>query len=396
MAFLGKNPVAAVLAGVLMGLAVSFTAPPVQAAVAACDWSARFPAFPSPERLARLARGFNLPNWDAAEPERRPIGATLSALRERGFTHIRLPVFHAAFSAGDLGGAAAVAYLDASAKTIRDLNRLGFLVSVDLHPDQAMNALYRADPERGLARLTAIWRALAARLSGFGADDIALELLNEPDTDAETWKRHSTALAGLLRGLFPDHTIIFGPAGPQRFENLPELPDLNDANIVYAVHFYDPFLFTHQGADWLAADDPIRHFSDLPFPMAFEDKAVQWLYESLRSEGRHDAADTLRRELATPWGIHDISEAFVRMRDWSVAGARPVIINEFGVLADHAPRIARLTWLKTVSGEAEKNCFAWTHWDYSDGFGFVDATTQSPDEAILRMLLQNFGKPHDR
>lgn len=389
MAIGGAYRLAVLLASILIGLTASMPAATVGADAIVCDWSNRFPHFPSPDRLKRLARGFNLPNWDAAEPERRPDTATLSALRQRGFSHIRLPVFHDGFSHGDLAGAAVSAYVEQLTATISDLNRRGFLVSVDLHPDAAMNALYRADPELGLARLEAIWRALAARLSGFGADSIVLEALNEPDTDAATWERHGAALVRLLRRLFPHHTIILGPSGAQRFEDLQNVPEIRDQNIVYAVHFYDPFLFTHQGADWLSDNDPIRYFRHLPFPMAFEDEAVQLLYKMLLAEGRLHAAETLRMELKKPWGIGDIDEAFERMRDWSVANARPLIINEFGVLADHAPRIARLTWLKTIAGKAGKNCFAWTHWDYSDGFGFVDAATQTADEAILKMLLQN-------
>jgi len=44
---------------------------------------------------------------------------------------------------------------------------------------------------------------------------------------------------------------------------LRELGNINVENILYEFHFYEPFLFTHQGADWT---DGKTNITNLPYP----------------------------------------------------------------------------------------------------------------------------------
>ena len=76
--------------------------------------------------------------------------------------------------------------------------------------------------------------------------------------------------------------------------------------------------------------------------------------------------------------------AFDMMADWSIKHARPVIVNEFGVLSYHAPRQARLDWLAAVRRQAEKRCLGWAHWGFQDGFGLMDPETGMPDPGIMQ------------
>ena len=91
------------------------------------------------QRLAALARGFNLPGWLDGSATRRPDIGTLTALHRRGFTHVRLPVtperLMAAFSApADV--ARDRAELDAA---LDRLLAIGFSVSLDLHPGEPLS-----------------------------------------------------------------------------------------------------------------------------------------------------------------------------------------------------------------------------------------------------------------
>jgi len=59
------------------------------------------------------------------------------------------------------------------------------------------------------------------------------------------------------------HTIVVGPAGWNSYYNLAVMPAYADTNLVVTFHFYDPFLFTHQGASWT---DPPGDIAGVPFP----------------------------------------------------------------------------------------------------------------------------------
>ena len=333
--------------------------------------------FPNQKLLAAMQRGVNLPGWDSAEESRRPTVAQLQALREKSFTHIRLLL-----DESRLAGPEREAYLDRMFEEIILLFSLDYAVSLDLHA----GSIFQREPDKAEARLTDLWQAIAKRVRLLDPDKLAVELLNEPQTDRAIWWPAAARLAAEVRRILPDHTIVVGPAGPQRHETLAGLEPLDDRNIVYAVHYYDPFAFTHQGADWGGANDPIQHLRGLPFPANADDPQIKAKIAKLKADGHDEAADMLERSLETPWAEEAMTPSFEMMADWSARHAQPVIVNEFGVLSYHAPRQSRLDWLAAVRASAEERCIGWTHWDFQDGFGLIDPATGMPDAGIMRAL----------
>lgn len=45
---------------------------------------------------------------------------------------------------------------------------------------------------------------------------------------------------------------------------LTQMEPYADKNLIYTYHFYEPFLFTHQGANW--TDKITASLKDIPFP----------------------------------------------------------------------------------------------------------------------------------
>lgn len=342
--------------------------------------------FANPQMLAAMRRGVNLAGWDAQEPERRPTLVQLQALRSRGFTHIRLPLDNRPLSDNR-----AERYLDAMVDQVIGLLAQDFSVSLDLHPDGTVGDLFRRDAAEAETYLVGLWKKIAWKVRFFDPQKIAVELLNEPQADDAQWHAAATRLIASIRRVLPDNTIVIGPAGPQRHEALAAMQPFADPNVVYAVHYYDPFAFTHQGADWGGADDPMRHLADLPFPARATDAAMAERIAALTGAGHTEAAETLRRSLEDPWGERSIAAAFDMMAAWSARHGRPVIVNEFGVLNHVAPRESRLAWLRMVRAAAEARCIGWTHWDFQDGFGLMDPASGMPDPGIMDALA-----PRDR
>lgn len=340
---------------------------------------AEFRQFANPELLVALQRGVNLPGWDLENAGDRPQTQQLRALRTNDFRHIRLPVDNRRLDAsGDYIG-------DLYDQTITLLS-LGFAVSIDLHPDDEIGRLARQDPAKAEAYLNRLWDKMLPMIRTLDPKRVAVELLNEPQIDQEPWMAMAKRLIARIRLLLPAHTIIVGPSGPQRHEMLSGMQPFDDDNIVYAVHYYDPFLFTHQGANWGADNDPLRDLAGLPFPARASDKAVSDLRAKLAASGRRQAVAEIDNALQGDWNEAMIASAFSVMRDWSNRHKRPVIINEFGVLNFVAPRASRLRWLQAVNRQAASRCLGWTHWDFQDGFGLIDPATKLPDPEIMRAL----------
>jgi endoglucanase len=337
------------------------------------------------DRFMRLARGFNLPDQAPLAPSKTPDPATLKWLRRRGMTHVRLPVVCEALAPG---------FSDAERikTTLADVDRaldlllsLDFVVTIDMHPGGAFAQLHRTDHESALAALAQAWRALAERVAPRPTDRVFVELLNEPNTTDDIWRDQAERLAATLRVILPETTFIVGPAPYQRIEALAAWRPLDDSNVVYAFHYYDPMFFTHQGLTW-DASSPFARLSGVPYPTHRGDPRIQRLTDDLRKRGDGEFADEIDRALDQPWAKETIEHQFSALADWGRAHGVPIILNEFGVLRFKAARASRLAWLRDVRETAEANGFGWTHWDYREGFGLLDESGK-PDGELIEALV---------
>ncbi len=334
------------------------------------------------DRIAALSRGFNADGWINGPQSQPPTDGLLRELRKAGMTHVRLPMpaepimprFGSKPDRDDR--------LRALDRALTKLASLGYYVSVDLHPGDRFNRLHREEPAAAMQEMKSAWAELAQILRRHSADRVFAELLNEPDLDAARWQIEVEELAGFVRQLLPRTTIIVGPVNWQRADSLPDFRPLNDLNVVYAIHFYDPMAFTHQG-HW-DANDPLHSIRELPYPVRADDPRVQDLRQQLRDGNKTKALELLDRAIA---GAKDTDKWLEPAAVWQQQFTRPLIINEFGVLKASAPVESRLRWLSSVTTYAAQQCWGWAHWELAQGFGLVDGKTGKPDPAVLRALL---------
>ena len=308
-------------------------------------------------------------------------------MKQAGFTHIRLPVDDGRIHAyGDLR-VDAETYLDDLTGEIAALGAAGFSVSVDLHPGEGLHRLYRIEPDAALKAAEMVWADLTEVIGRFSPTRVYAELMNEPPTTDEVWARQLPQLAAFVRSRLPNHTLIASPAGPQRHEALATMPPLDDRNVIYAVHYYDPFAFTHQGADWMDEGSALPALKAIPYPALATDPRMVEIMGRLKTGGEAQAAEVLRLSLLDSWQPAGVDAAFDMVAGWAQRFERPVIVNEFGVYRDFAPRGSRLAWLGAVAASAERHCLGWTHWEFDQGFGLIDPASGLPDAAVVQALV---------
>ncbi|MBR0753322.1 cellulase family glycosylhydrolase [Bradyrhizobium jicamae] len=352
---------------------------------ASADTCVALPHTVAPDRLAALSRGFNADGWINGPKSAPPSAGLLQQLRKAGMSHVRLPVPAERVMRRYASQAERDETLRALDQALKQLMSLGYAASVDLHPGERFNRLHREDPDAAMQEMEGAWRDLAEVIRAYPADRVFAELLNEPDVEADTWQREVEALAGFVRRLLPDTTLIVGPVNWQRPDSLPEFRPLPDPNTVYAIHFYDPMVFTHQG-HW-DAQDPLHWIKGLPFPISADDPRVQAIRRDLQDENATAALDMLERAIASAKEKPGVDRWLAPAVAWQRQFSRPIIVNEFGVLKAEAPRVSRLRWLASVTAYARKHCWGWAHWELAQGFGLVDASTGKPDADVMRALL---------
>jgi endoglucanase len=258
--------------------------------------------------------------------------------------------------------------------------KYGLSFTIDYHQ---YDRSFDFDDPVGAAELIALWSAVAEHFGANPREDLFYELMNEPELFAasgftddltiaqrdERWTALAEEMVAAIRIHDADRAIIFGGADWYGIGPLSARAPLDDPNIIYAFHFYDPFIFTHQGASW--AGMGATH--DIPYPYS-EDRWSEfmedfgfsalneaWQRSQLTSYFRNGNKDALRNRIASA-------------KQWAVDHNVPIICNEFGVYeatSTHEDRTRYYTDLIDIFAELE---IPWQIW-----FTIMDAETGAVD-----------------
>jgi aryl-phospho-beta-D-glucosidase BglC (GH1 family) len=320
-------------------------------------------------RLAHLQRGVNLSAWFAQVYD--PKGYTkehfeswitpgdIALIKSAGFDHVRLSVNpQPIMDAQNHGqGDQYLGYLDAALKMI--LNS-GLAVELDMHPDSEFKQ--HLNENEFVERFVDFWRTLAKRYSSYDDERVFFEILNEPEMlDPYRWYGVESKVAGAIRQMAPENTILAAGASWDNDNDLLFLEPIRDPNVIYVFHFYEPHIFTHQGATWGAF---YWHWlRDLHYPS--DPKNAETVAAAVP-----DAVHRLDviRYGQDHWDASRIEAEINQVSDWGKQNGVPVVCNEFGVYR-HAQPQDRNAWLRDTRTSLERHHIGWAMWDYSENFG---------------------------
>ena len=204
------------------------------------------------QRNTQLARTVNFGNALEA-PIEGAWGVTLEEnyfqlVKDAGFTAIRLPVKWSAHALTTAPYTIDPTFLKRVDWAVSNATSRGLSIIVNMHHyDELLS-----DPAAHLERFLAIWKQLGEHYS-IQNDLVFFEILNEPNGKLEPlWNEYARQALSLVRQSNPTRAVVIGPNGWNSIGRLEELALPNDPNLIVTVHFYDPFSFTHQGAEWVA------------------------------------------------------------------------------------------------------------------------------------------------
>jgi len=209
--------------------------------------------------------------------------------------------------------------------------------------------------------LIPVWEQIAQHFKDRGKY-VLYEVLNEPHgiTD-ERWGEIQQKAVEAIRKFDKGRQIIVGGTNYNSIEKLFQIPVYSDKNLIYTFHFYDPHLFTHQGATWNKPSlDPL---SNLPFPAPAN--FIPKVHETFKDTWVEDSLKRYEQDSK----LAKLSETLERAVSFSKERKVPVFCGEFGVFMKQSPKEDRVTWYKFVCGELVKKNIPWICWDYFGGFG---------------------------
>ena len=312
-----------------------------------------------------FSKGVNLTNWfQASAPHQIQFSKYTKKDFERiklvGADAIRLPINLHAMTQGAPDYLLDPLFLEFLDEAVTWSEDLQINLILDNHTFDVASS---TDPAIGDV-LVKVWKQMAAHYknrSGY----VFYEVLNEPHGIADgVWGSIQQSVIDAIRTEDAVHYIIVGGANWNSYNNLSALPVYSDTKLIYTFHFYDPFVFTHQGASW--SNPSMAPLGGVPFPYRAGDMPATpaslkgtWIESALNNYANDGTVEKVKAWI-------DIAVNFKNTR------SVPVFCGEFGVYIPNSSNTDRVFWYEVVRKYLEEKNIPWTIWDYQGGFGLFE------------------------
>jgi endoglucanase len=295
---------------------------------------------------AALGRGVNFGNMLDA-PNEGDWGLTvrdefIDAAAQAGFASVRLPVRWSNHAAATAPFTIDPQFFARVESVVDKLLAKGLYVVLNMHHyhqidgDKLNSREFAVDSAIVDVRFLILWQQIAERFREKN-DHLLFELYNEPHArlTPSAWNDLAARALNVVRKSNPDRIVVIGPTDWNAAHALSSLRLPNDANVIATVHNYQPFNFTHQGAEWVS---PMR-----PTGVRCCDA------------GQQAAA------------IAPLTTA----KAWSDANRYPIFLGEFGAYSK-ADMSSRVAFARLVRDQAEARGISWSYWELASSFGVYD------------------------
>ena len=315
----------------------------------------RLPAF---EMNARLGKGINMGNAFEAPSETEwgnPWNPEyFKIISELGFNHVRLPVRWEPEERSMATSPYTInpLFLERIQQVVDTALRYNLHIIVNMHHHEALFENPAAQKDRFLSQ----WYQIADHFKDY-PDSLLFEVLNEPhgNLTPELWNEYFADALTEIRKTNPMRVVVMGIAEYGGLGGIAHLQLPNDEYIILSPHYYNPFNFTHQGAEWVGP------------------QADEWL----GTEWKDTEAD---RET--------VASEFNYALHFSEANHIPIYVGEFGAYST-ADMESRERWTTFLARWFEEQHMSWAYWEFSAGFGIYNPATKAYVMPLVNALLHN-------
>lgn len=307
------------------------------------------------ETVTLMQRGVNMGNTLEA-PHEGEWGFKITRehfqlIRAAGFDSVRIPTRWNAHALASAPYTIDVVFFSRLDEVIGWALGQDLAVVLNIHHYEEM----ATDPSAHEARFLALWLQIAEHYRDY-PPALIFELMNEPNSamTAPLWNEFVQKGAAVIRASNPERNIIIGGINWNAYDQLQYLklpPD--DGHIIATFHYYLPFQFTHQGAEWAG------------------EEAQKWLGLTWEASEAEKA---------------EVDKHFDSVAAWASQHNVPVYMGEFGAY-EKADFASRVRWTTHIREQAEARGFAWAYWEFGAGFGIYDRSARQWREELLRALL---------
>ena len=306
------------------------------------------------QRCASFERGMNISNWLEAPwqtnwpTETGYTKADLQLMKNAGIKSLRLPINFAEISDSVYPFNVDTAHVlfQRIDTVIKWADELSMNLIIDNHHGwELTNANWRNHKDR----FAKLWGTVAKKYQYLDPEHYFFELLNEPPiafNDLDSLNLLFTTAIDSIRNYTTVHSIIVSPNLGSWGMAFDLYRPLEDTNLIYTWHCYDPIDFTHQGFSW-----GTQYPAGTPFPNV-NSFYEQFLYTGLQ-----------------------------RIIHWKDSFDMPLFLGEFGV-SEHADADSRCNWVELITHTTDSMDIPWFYWDWRWDFSMFNGHVISEDSII--------------
>ncbi len=279
-----------------------------------------------------------------------------NTIKKAGFKYLRIPIRWSAHANNDAPYTINTDFMNRVDHVVNTSLAEGLITIINIHH---YNELFN-NPAAHKDRFLGLWTQIANHFKDFSLN-LYFEILNEPNANLtpSLWNIYHEEARMLIRATGGNNTtrkIIIGTAewgGINGLSSLVIPNNATDPNIIVTVHYYNPFQFTHQGAEWT-------------------DGSSAWLGTTWTGTNAEKQA---------------VINDFNTIKNFSNSHDNvPIFIGEFGAYSK-ADTASRKAWTDFVARQAEARGFFWAYWEFCSGFGAYNSSNDSWRKELLDALI---------
>jgi len=275
-------------------------------------------------------------------------------IKDAGFKYVRIPIRWSNHALTNSPYTIDTTFMDRVKWAVDESVNRNMITIINIHHYEEI----MGNPDGHKARFLSLWNQIANEFINYSNDYLYFEILNEPNDNLTPakWNQFLSEAVSLIRSTGANNLtrkLIIGTANWGGISGLSDLILPSDNNLIVTVHYYNPFQFTHQGADWVAGSNA-------------------WLGTTWSATEQEKQAVRNDLDTAVNWQQNN--------------GNVPLFLGEFGAYSK-ANMSDRARWTAFVAREAETRGIFWTYWEFCSGFGAYNKDTNKWKLDLIEALL---------
>lgn len=285
--------------------------------------------------------------------EKGPLNSDFLLLKKLGFKCIRLPVAFEYYENEGIADEQIFSHID---NIVKQCHLYGFKLIIDYHNGNFNENNFLKETKT----IINTWLKLVKRYKNVSCDDLFFEIYNEPPhMDPQIWKDAAYNIVTAIRQNDPNRTLIVGASNYNSIYELSRFVRLADENIIYTFHYYEPFLFTHQGAEWVGDQESTV---GVPFPYSAEK------FPKINPKAKNTDGEKNYNEYPIDGNEQSVHDKLQIVKNWGDKYDVPLLCGEYGVYNKYADLDSRCRYIKAVRKNLHQLAIPGILWDYNGNF----------------------------